>query len=209
MKTKKALAVLLAVVMLVLPLAVSSFAATASSIVTNPIKTTYNDSEHFNPQGLVILVDGEVVPYSPTDINFRFDPALNEFLSVKVTEVFVYYNNAIVGTVPVTVEHILDEKLTAIDTGHGNYCIGCGELHNFVPHNVAEFIPNDDGGIFLPQTETGYCVDCGAEVTQRINNSESFDNLFDTENATDLELKFYSLLKVLIASLVQMLAGIY
>lgn len=209
MKTKKALAVLLAVVMLVLPLAVSSFAAPASSIVANPIKTAYNDSEIFNPQGLTILFDGDEIVYSPADSNFRFDPALNEILSVDTTEVFVYYDNSIVGTIPVTVSHILDEKLTAIDTGHGNYCIGCGELHNFKDHVVNEWIPNDDGGIFVPQTQTGYCVDCGAEVTQRITNSETFDSLFDLENATELEATIYMLLRVVLVSLIQMLTGIY
>ena len=209
MKTKKALAAFLAVVMLVLPLAVSSFAATENAIVTNPAKTTYNDSEFFNPQGLTILVDGEEIMYSPTDENFGFDPALNEFLAVEDTEVFVYYNNAIVGIVPVTVDHILDEKLTAIDNGHGNYCIGCGKLHNFTVHNVTEWIPNDDGGIFLPQTETGFCTDCGAEVTQRIEDTESFGNLFDKTNATELELKIFSVIEALIVSLVQMLTGIY
>ena len=45
MKTKKALAVLLAVVMLVMPLAVSSFAAAENGIVAGPVKTAYNDSE--------------------------------------------------------------------------------------------------------------------------------------------------------------------
>ncbi len=209
MKTKKALAVLLAVVMLVLPFAVSSFAATANAIVTNPIKTEYNDSEYFNPQGLVLIVDGKEIYYAPTDNKFRFEPALNEFLSVDDAEVFVYYNNTIVGTVSVTVNHNLDKKLTAIDNGHGNYCIGCGELHNFVPHNVTEFIPNDDGGIFLPQTETGFCTDCGAEVTQRIADSESFGNLFDEQNATDFELKIFAVLEALLVSLVQMLTGIY
>lgn len=56
MRTKKALAVLLAVVMLAVPFAVMSYAAPA--IVTNPVKTDYTDCEYFNPQGLVIS-DGE------------------------------------------------------------------------------------------------------------------------------------------------------
>ena len=53
MKTKKALAVLLAVVMLVMPLAVSSFAA--GEIIASPVKTAYTDAEFFNPQGLEIF----------------------------------------------------------------------------------------------------------------------------------------------------------
>lgn len=208
MKTKKALAVVLAVVMLVLPLAVSSLAASAISIVSDPIKTTYNDSEHFNPQGLTVNVDGVDVVYSPADEKFRFDPALNELLTVETTEVFVYYDNVIAGTVTITVGHIIDEKLTAIDNGHGQYCLGCGSLHNFTEHNVPEWIPNDDGGIFVLQTETGYCSDCGAEVTRTIPGSSSFDSLFDVENGSELEITVLSVMRIVLLSLVQMLTGI-
>ena len=80
MKTKKALAVVLAVVMLVMPLAVSSFAATENGIVAGPVKTAYTDNEFFNPQGLSITYNGEVITYVPTDASFRFEPALNELL---------------------------------------------------------------------------------------------------------------------------------
>ncbi len=207
MKTKKALAVILAVVMLVMPLAVSSFAATVSEIITTPIKTAYNDSEYFNPQGLVIFVDDEEISYSPTDTNFRFDPALNELLTVEITEVVVYYNNVLVGTVPVTVKHILGE-LTAINHGHGNYCLGCGQLHNFENHTVDEWIPNDDGGIFIQQTQTGFCTICGAEVTESIPGTEKFITLFDEGALTELEGSIVAYIYMIAVSLIQMLVGI-
>ena len=208
MKTKKALAVLLAVVMLVMPFAVSSLAA--GQVVTAPIKTAYTDAEYFNPQGLSILYGNEVIVYTPTDANFRFDPALNEFLSVETTEVAVYYNNELVDMVPVTVEHLLGE-LTVIDHGHGNFCLGCGTLHNFENHNVEEWIPNDDGGIFTMQTQTGVCTVCNAEVTESIPGSEKFLFLFDleTEGAmSELETTIIVYFQQIAVTLIQMLVGI-
>lgn len=227
MKTKKALAVFLAVVMLVLPLAVSSFAATENAIVTAPAKTTYNDSQVFNPQGLTILVDGEEIIYSHADEKFRFEPALNEFLTVETTAVRVYYNNAYVCDVPVTVEHILGE-LTIVGNGHGYYCLGCGTLHNFEKHYdysagedpnkfepgtadydyVGEWIPNDDGGIFLAQTETGTCSVCNAEVTRNIPGTAKFDSLFDEGALAPLEGTILFYVSTILVSLIQMLVGI-
>jgi hypothetical protein len=185
MKTKKALAVLLAVVMLVMPLAVSSFAATENGIVAGPVKTAYTDNEFFNPQGLSITYNGEVITYVPTDASFRFEPALNELLTVETVEAKIYYNNEFIGAVAISVDHLLGE-LTAIDHGHGYFCLGCGTLHNFENHTVDEWIPNDDGGIFTMQTQTGICTVCNATVTEGIPGSAKFDSLFNSELMTEL-----------------------
>lgn len=210
MKTKKALAVVLAVVMLVMPLAVSSFAATANAIITGPLKTDYNDTEYFNAQGLSIVYENEIIIYTPADSNFRFEPAPNELLSVETTEVAVYYNNSFIGMVPVTVDHLLGE-LTVIDHGHGYFCLGCGTLHNFENHIVEEWIPNDDGGIFTMQTQTGICTICNAQVTESIPGSEGFLSLFDfdTEGAlTELESSVVLYFYQIAVTLIQMLVGI-
>ncbi len=216
MKTKKALAVLLAVVMLVLPLAVSSFAATASAIITGPTKTAYTDSEYFNPLGIVIATDnGAIVPYTTDNEKFRFDPALNELLSVNTddtgavipTEVAVYYDNAYVGSVEVIVNHVLGE-LTAMGNGHGKFCLGCGTLHEFEDHVVNEWIPNNDGGIFVAQTQTGYCEVCNAAVTEKIPGSESFINLFDGPGLTELEGQIVYYINMILVPLIQMLTSI-
>lgn len=210
MKTKKALAVVLAVVMLVMPLAVSSFAATANAIITAPLKTAYNDTEYFNAQGLSIIYENEIIVYTPADTNFRFEPAFNELLTVETTEVAVYYNNRFIGMVPVTVDHLLGE-LTAIDHGHGYFCLGCGTLHNFENHIVEEWIPNDDGGIFTMQTQTGTCTICSAQVTESIPGSEKFFTLFDVETEgaiTELESTVLLYFYQIVVSLIQMLVGI-
>ena len=207
MKTKKALAVVLAVVMLVMPLAVSSFAATENGIVAAPVKTAYTDNEFFNPQGLSITYNGEVITYVPTDASFRFEPALNELLTVETVEAKIYYNNEFIGAVAISVDHLLGE-LTAIDHGHGYFCLGCGTLHNFENHTVNEWIPNDDGGIFTMQTQTGICTVCNATVTEGIPDSAKFDSLFNPELMTELEGTILGYVSTILVSLVQMLVGI-
>lgn len=207
MKTKKALAVVLAVVMLVMPLAVSSFAATANGIVTGPIKTAYNDSEYFSPIGIVISYEGKSVTYVPGDSKFRFTPALDELVTVETTDVIVYYDNVEIGTVAITVDHILGE-LVAIDNGHGKFCLGCGQLHEFEEHDVPEYIPNDDGGFFVLQTETGVCSVCNAEVTRSIPGSDKFLSSFDTESLTGLESELITYIYLILVTLVQSLLSI-
>ena len=214
MRTKKALAVLLAVVLLVMPFAVSSFAA--SGIVSGPIKTVYTDSEYFSPLGISIATStGNIVAYTPGDANFRFEPALNELLSVNTddtdtvipTEVAVYYNNEYVGSVEIIVNHVLGE-LTAVGNGHGKFCVGCGTIHEFEDHIISEWIPNNDGGIFVAQTQTGYCDVCGAEVTEQIPGTENFLNLFDGTNLTELEGTIINYISMILVPLIQMLTGI-
>lgn len=207
MKTKKALAVLLAVVLLVVPLAVSSYAA--GTIVSPAIKTAYTDAECFNPQGLVINDGTKDIVYIPTDSNFRFVPGLDQLLTVDTTEVSVFYKNEFVGVVPVTVEHLLGD-LVAIDNGHGKYCLGCGELHEFETCTVNNWIPNDDGGIFIQQTQSGKCEICGNVVTESIPGSEKFLSLFNPEEGamTDLEGTIIGYFYTLVLPLIQMLVGI-
>lgn len=210
MKTRKVLAVLLALVLTVVPLAVTSFAANADSaaeIVSSAVKTSYYDSEYFNPIGIVVNDGKKDVTYTPGNADFRFDPALNELLTVETTEVRVFYKNVCIGTVEVTVSHILGE-LTAFDGGHGHYCLGCGMLCEFEEHNIDNWVPNDDGGVFTCQTQTGICTVCGASVTESIPNTEKFKDLFDLESMTDFEVELFEYFYLIVVSLVQMLVGI-
>ncbi|MBR4286575.1 MAG: hypothetical protein IKT55_02585 [Clostridia bacterium] len=214
MRTKKAIAVLLAVVILAIPFAVVSSAS--SAIVSAPIKTQYTDCEYFNPQGLVVEYEGKEVAYSPIDPDFAFSPALNEYLTVGTNSdgddlptntVEVYYKNEFVGTVEIEVSHVLGEITFLSEAGHGQYCLGCGKVHNYSEHNIPEYIPNDDGGIFLAQTETGTCLDCGGKVTRNIPGTEGFVSIFGGE-MTDLESTVIGYIYTILVSLVQALAGI-
>lgn len=216
MRTKKAIAVLLAVVILAMPFAVVSFAADDTSIVAQPIKTQYTDCEFFNPQGLVIEVDGEEIAYSPIDPDFAFLPALNEYLTVGTTadgedapyqNVEVYYKNRYVGTVVIEVSHVLGEVTFLSEAGHGQYCMGCGKVHNYEAHSIPEFIPNDDGGLIIPQTQTGTCEVCHGKVTENIPGSEGFLFIFGGE-MTEFESEIIGYFYAIAVSLIQVLAGI-
>lgn len=210
MKTRKVFAVLLALVMTIVPLTVTSFAAGGDSsfeIVTSAVKTSYSDAEYFNPIGIVVSNGVKDVTYTPGSSDFRFDPALNELLTVETTEVRVFYKNEVVGTVSVTVDHILGE-LTAFDGGHGHYCLGCGKVCEFEEHNIDNWVPNDDGGVFVCQTQTGVCTVCGASVTESIPGTEKFSQLFDFDNMTEFETELFEYFYLIVVSLVQMLVGI-
>ena len=215
MRTKKAIAVLLAVVILAMPFAVVSFAADPT-IAAQPIKTQYTDCEYFNPQGIVVEYEGEEIPYSPIDPDFAFSPALNEYLTVAVNGdgedlptnyVEVYYKNKFAGTVEIEVSHVLGEVTYLSEAGHGQYCLGCGKVHNYSEHNIPEYIPNDDGGLFLPQTETGKCDDCHGEVTRNIPGSEGFQFIFGGE-MTEFESEIIGYFYMIAVSLIQALVGI-
>lgn len=208
MRIKKAIAVLLTVVMLAVPFAVVSFAAPA--IISAPDKTVYTDLEKFDPHGLVISVGEEEIAYTAADEKFAFVPGLDELLTVPESDtanVDVYYDNEYAGSVQVTVSHVLGDVVSLGDAGHGQYCLGCGAVHNYEAHDIPEFIPNDDGGLIIQQTQTGKCTICNAEVTESIPGSEKFSYIFGGE-MTDLESTVIGYIYMILVSLIQALAGI-
>ncbi len=191
---------------------------TVVSLASGPIKTVYNDSERFNPQGIVISADGKNIAYTPDNAKFTFIPGLDENIKTTATaaqgsgatQVKVFYNNIEAGVVTVTVSHIWG-KVTYMDNNyHGQYCIGCGIVKETLPHNVPEYIPNDDGGLLIEQTETGRCADCGHDVTRNIPGSNKFNGIFNSEDGslTDTEFGFLNVFMRLIIPLIQMLTGI-
>ncbi len=215
MKIKRAVAILLVAVMLLVPVSSSVFAASVA-LVSGPIKVAYTDNEYFNPQGIVVNVDGKDVTYTPDNAKFTFVPALNEHIKVTVaedgtvvpTEIDVYYDNQLAGTVSVTVAHIWGEMTYLDNNFHGKYCLGCGVIEERLSHNVAEFIPNDDGGLFIDQTQTGTCLDCGQPITESIPNTNRFNSLFDISSLTDMEMEILVYIGQILVPLIQMLVGL-
>ncbi|MBR0535779.1 MAG: hypothetical protein IIX14_05315 [Clostridia bacterium] len=228
MKAKRTLAVLLVAIMLLVPFS-SLATAAGETIISGPIKTVYTDCEYFNPQGLVISVDGVEIPYTPINEKFKFVPGLDEKLTTQniskdmndtpivdetghnlyTADVDVYYNEVLIGTVTVDVSHVWGETSYMDNNYHGHYCLGCGIVDEitFGAHNVPEYIPNDDGGLFIPQTETGTCADCNAEITRRIKDTEKFNTIFDT-NRTELETELLTYITLILVGLVQLITGI-
>lgn len=217
MTMKKALAVLMVAVMLVASFSIVGSAAGTYTIVEGPLKTAYTDCDYFNPQGITITDGTDVIAYSPVDDKWAFQPALNEFLSVGVDaegndvleqEINIYYDNQLVGTVVVGVDHILGEITFLGDAGHGQYCLGCGKVHNYEEHRIPEWIPNDDGGLFVAQTQTGTCEICKGKVTETIPGSEKFSTIFNPETMTDTEAEIVGYIYNILVTLIQMLVGI-
>ncbi|MGN0526402.1 MAG: hypothetical protein ACI4IF_03125 [Acutalibacteraceae bacterium] len=228
MKMKKALAVLLTVVMLVASFSLCAFAAGSVTIVSNPIKTVYKDSEFFNPQGLAINDGVGDVYYTPDNADFRFSPALNEFLSVDTSEVVegevyasgatstqvikVYYQNAYVGDVTVTVGHDVDTTVYDCEGYyHGHYCKGCAKFldKESCADHVTNWVPNDDQGLLKYQTETGKCDVCGNPVTRQIKNSDGFGGeIMNGFPWTDTELQILDYFYKIVVSLVNALLSI-
>lgn len=208
MKTKKLLALLLAVAMLVVPFAVVSNAAGTYTIVAPSEKTAYLDTEFFAPYGLVINDGTNDVAYSPNNADFSFVPALNELLSVDDAEVQVFYKNEYVGTVAITVEHKLGE-LVSIDSKHGRYCLGCGEVHELEDHVITNWVPNDDGSLFFCQTETGKCDICGGSMSRDIPGTEKILAILPQDGTmTDFEAEIMGYFYSIAVTLIQMLASI-
>ena len=189
MRTRKALAVLMVAIMLMASFSIVGNAAVTYSIVEGPIKTQYTDCDYFTPQGLAITDGTNLIVYSPVDDKWAFDPALNELLSVGV-------------------DHILGDIVCLGQAAHGQYCLGCGKVHNYEEHSVPEWIPNDDGGLFIQQTQTGKCEVCHGEITESIPGSEKFTFIFDPENMTEMESEIVGYIYTIVVSLIQMLVGI-
>lgn len=228
MKAKRTLAVLLVAVMLLVPFSMLGFAA-GESIISKPIKTAYTDNEYFNPQGLVISVNGKEITYSPTDTKFKFVPGLNEKLTTAIPKipegssvvekdengydkytanVDVYYNEVKIGTVNVDVAHVWGKVQYMDNNYHGRFCQGCGIVDEltFSVHNVKEYIPNDDGGLFIQQSESGECVDCGHLITRKIAGTEKFNSIF-SGNFSDLEAELLTYVSTILVGLIQFLTG--
>ncbi len=207
MKIKRTVAILLVAVMLLVPVSVSVFAA--DPIMTaGSIKVAYKDTEYFNPQGIEVDDNGTVVAYTPGNEDFFFVPALDEHLTADTTEVAVYYKNRQVGSVSITVEHIWGEIKYLDNNYHGRFCLGCGVVEERLAHNVSEFIPNDDGGFFTDQTETGICLDCGEKITQDIPGTSRFNFIFDFNNMTETEVTVLGYIAQILLPLIQMLVGL-
>lgn len=217
MRTRKALAVLMVAIMLMASFSIVSNAASSYAIVSGPLKTEYTDCDYFNPQGIAITDGTNLIVYTPVDDKWSFDPALNELLSVGADadgndvleqEIEIFYDNQLVGTVVVGVDHVLGDVTCLGQAAHGQYCLGCGKVHNYEAHVVNEWIPNDDGGLLLQQTQTGKCEICQGEITENIPGSEKFPFIFDPENMTEMESELVGYIYNILVTLVQMLVGI-
>jgi len=193
MKTKRLLATVLSVVMLLSVFSVVAFAEDSTEtpkytfeITANPSKTEYYDYERFDPSGLTITVKNstgatvETVSYSDNiSYRFKFSPRTSSVLSVDVTEIGVTLDGQFVANVPVTVNHKLEEKTSLGSTKHGTKCFGCGYV---VPESMEEhsyddaaWTPNKESTFVRDNTESNFCLVCNHEIKREIDGSAGYD----------------------------------
>lgn len=187
MKTKRLLATVLSVIMLlsvfsVISLAVGPYTFT---LTQGPSKVEYYDYERFDPSGISVTVTdstGAVVEtayYSSSTSRFSFSVNLSKKLTVDVTEVEVKLDGAVVANVPVTVNHKYEENTSLGSTKHGTKCFGCGYVDPFSmeehTYDDTAWTPNDDSTFVRDNTESNFCLVCNHEIKREIDGSAGYD----------------------------------
>ena len=185
MKTKRLLATVLSVVMLLSVFSVVSFAAGpyTFTLTQGPTKTEYYDNERFDPSGISVTVTDstgatvENVSY-PSE-RFSFSVNLSKKLAEETETVDVYLDGALVATVPVTVDHKYEKNTSLGSTKHGTKCFGCGYVD---PDSMEEhtyddtaWTPNDDSTFVRDNTESNFCLVCNHEIKREIDGSAGYD----------------------------------
>lgn len=209
MKTKRFLATVLSVLMLLSVFSVIAFAADETTpvakytfvLTSGPYKTEYYDYEKFEPDGIAVDIKdstGSVIEtvYYSSDIAYRFtfSPKASNILSVDVKEVSVTLDGQFVANVPVTVNHRLEENTSLGSTKHGTKCFGCGYV---VPESMEEHIwkytedeeweRNNDPTFTRDETESNFCTKCNHEIKRDIDGSAGYDvEFFEYQFLRDL-----------------------
>lgn len=185
-KTKRLLATVLSVVMLLSVFSVISLAAGpyTFTLTQGPSKTEYYDYERFEPNGICVTITDstgaavETLYYSANG-RFSFSVDLARPLSVDVTEIEVYVDSTLVDTIPVTVNHKLEENTSLGSTKHGTKCAGCGYVD---PDSMEEhtyddtaWTPNEESTFVRDNTESNFCLVCNHEIKREIDGSAGYD----------------------------------
>lgn len=193
MKTRKILALLMAIALIAVPMSV--MASAAGSVTAAPTKITYTDIECFDPTGLVIKdSSGATVSYATDYQYFTFSVELDEKLTIYMTEIEVFYKGESVGFVQITVDHAGGEITPVNNHSHGQICEGCGVICKNEDHDVEYWVPNDDAGLLTSETETGTCSVCGDTVSRYIEGTATYSNVFATSEILVLLLSFVSMI---------------
>ena len=208
MKTKRFLATVLSVLMLLSVFSVIAFAADETTVdkytfelSSSAYKTEYYDYEKFEPDGIAVTIKDatgsviETVYYSDSiSYRFTFSPKVSNILSVDVKEVSVTLDGQFVANVPVTVNHRLEENSSLGSTKHGTKCFGCGyvvpdsiEDHIWKYEEDEEWERNDDPTFTRDETESNFCVDCNHEIKRDIDGTAGYDvEFFEYQFLRDL-----------------------
>ena len=180
MKTRKILALVMAIALLAVSMSVVASAADGDyTLYVFPNKNTYTDVECFDPTGLVITdVNGNQIAYETDYQYFTFSAGQDAPLTVYITEVEVFYKGESCGTVPVVVSHAGGEIVPVNNHTHGQICSACGVICKNESHDVPYWVPNGDASLVRGETETGTCTTCGDTVSQIIPGTATYATIF-------------------------------
>lgn len=193
MKTRKILALVMAIAILAVSMTVVASAteevpASAYQIHTKPTKPTsdnpYTDADCFDPTGLVISDGSTNISYDTDEQYFTFMINGQEYkedqpLTVYVTEVEVLYKGESCGFVDIAVGHKgSDKKIPINNTHHGEICEVCGLTCKNEVHTVEYWTPNGDASLIMDETESGECSVCGDRVSRYIPGTATYITAF-------------------------------
>lgn len=189
MKTRKILALVMAIALLAVSMTVVASAEEAVerptsvySISVMPTKPTpddpYTDADLFDATGLVISDGTTDISYDTDYQYFTFSAGQDAPLTVYITEVEVFYKGESCGTVPVVVSHAGGEIVPVNNHTHGQICSACGVICKNESHDVPYWVPNGDASLVRGETETGTCTTCGDTVSQIIPGTATYATIF-------------------------------
>ena len=192
MKTRKILALVMAIALLAVSMTVVASAeeerpVSAYSIYTMPTKPTdddpYTDADCFDPAGLVISDGSTNISYDTDHQYFTFSVDLDQPLTIYTTEIEVFYKGESCGFIDITVGHAgsAEGKIIYINNhDHGQICDVCGVTCKNDSHEdyVEYWVPNGDASLLINETESGYCSECGTRVSRYIEGTATFSTAF-------------------------------
>ncbi|MBO7178915.1 MAG: hypothetical protein J6V78_01125 [Clostridia bacterium] len=180
MKTRKILALVMAIALLAVSMTVVAAAADGDySLYVHPNKKAYTDAECFDPTGLSIIdLSGNQITYETDYQYFTFSVDLDEQLTIYMTEVEIFYKGDSCGVLPITVTHAGGEIVPVNNHTHGQVCEGCGVVCKNENHRVSFWVPNNDAGLLTSETETGTCLVCGDTVSRYIEGTATYTTIF-------------------------------
>ena len=185
MKTRKILALVMAIALLAISMTVVASAEEAAerptsvyTVFTEPTKLEYTDAECFDATGLVISDGTTNISYDTDYQYFTFSAGQDAPLTVYITEVEVFYKGESCGVVPVTVSHAGGEIVPVNNHSHGQICSACGVICKNESHDVPYWVPNGDASLVRGETETGTCTVCGDTVSQIIPGTATYITIF-------------------------------
>lgn len=186
MKTRKILALVMAVALLAISMTVVAFAeeeerVSAFQVYDEPTKNEegFTDAECFDPSGLTISDGSTTIAYDTDSQYFTFSVELDQPLTVFITEIEVKYKGESCGFVPVVVRHhATGEFIPQNNHHHVKICDVCGVTCYNEEHTVEYWVPNGDASLIKSETESGFCTVCGDRVSRYIPETATYQTAF-------------------------------